>query len=242
MVLFDDNNESETTMPVFEVFVKGEPVRFTSAFPTQVEAAAFLRSLPTPGTFATDLLAKPSLSPLQVAWIHKLATDARNRAARPAAPAANLPSMTELVRMLDRAAAAGKRWPRIVVQDVAGRTVAFARTGTMSREPGSVSITDGRAWGQSVYYGSIGRDGVVRPSRRYDEVATIVERVAAEPIRFLAQNGVATGQCCFCARPLSTRESRSVGYGPICAEKFGLPWGDTSLADAASDAAKAVLS
>ena len=31
--------------------------------------------------------------------------------------------------------------------------------------------------------------------------------------------------CVFCTRPLDTPESTTVGYGPVCAERRGLPWG-----------------
>lgn len=31
--------------------------------------------------------------------------------------------------------------------------------------------------------------------------------------------------CVFCARRLDTPESTAVGYGPVCADKHGLPWG-----------------
>lgn len=34
--------------------------------------------------------------------------------------------------------------------------------------------------------------------------------------------------CCFCGRDLDTAESISVGYGPICAAKYGLPWGEVA--------------
>lgn len=33
-------------------------------------------------------------------------------------------------------------------------------------------------------------------------------------------------ECCFCGRDLDTAESISVGYGPVCAAKYGLPWGE----------------
>ena len=38
--------------------------------------------------------------------------------------------------------------------------------------------------------------------------------------------GHATGVCVFCARSLSDDRSVSVGYGPTCAAKQGLPWGE----------------
>ena len=34
--------------------------------------------------------------------------------------------------------------------------------------------------------------------------------------------------CCFCHKELTTKESLAVGYGPLCAEKLGLPWGETA--------------
>lgn len=33
------------------------------------------------------------------------------------------------------------------------------------------------------------------------------------------------GECCYCARDLTDERSIEVGYGPVCAAKYGLPWG-----------------
>lgn len=38
--------------------------------------------------------------------------------------------------------------------------------------------------------------------------------------------GHANDRCCFCATPIDTPESKSVGYGPKCAADRGLPWGN----------------
>lgn len=37
--------------------------------------------------------------------------------------------------------------------------------------------------------------------------------------------GVLTGTCVFCARELTDERSIEAGYGPVCADKNGLPWG-----------------
>jgi hypothetical protein len=37
--------------------------------------------------------------------------------------------------------------------------------------------------------------------------------------------GKLVGRCCFCSHAIDTPESTAVGYGPVCASKFGLPWG-----------------
>jgi hypothetical protein len=63
------------------------------------------------------------------------------------------------------------------------------------------------------------------------------------PLGTLADIGRATGACCYCARELTDPRSVSMGYGPICAGNYGLPWGETQVtppdiaAEAASEAA-----
>lgn len=37
--------------------------------------------------------------------------------------------------------------------------------------------------------------------------------------------GKVTSNCCFCGLTLTAEESVTAGYGPICAENYGLPWG-----------------
>lgn len=37
--------------------------------------------------------------------------------------------------------------------------------------------------------------------------------------------GELVGRCCFCSTPIDTPESTAAGYGPVCAGKYGLPWG-----------------
>lgn len=40
--------------------------------------------------------------------------------------------------------------------------------------------------------------------------------------------GKLVGRCCFCSHQIDTPESTAAGYGPVCASKYGLPWGDTT--------------
>lgn len=44
--------------------------------------------------------------------------------------------------------------------------------------------------------------------------------------------GKLVGRCCFCSHAIDTPESTAVGYGPVCASKYGLPWGSTVTAAA----------
>jgi len=43
--------------------------------------------------------------------------------------------------------------------------------------------------------------------------------------------GIQYKHCCFCNTELTTKQSVFAGYGPICAENFGLPWGETSTSN-----------
>ena len=51
---------------------------------------------------------------------------------------------------------------------------------------------------------------------------TAAHRLNAEQA---AQLGHLTGRCVFCSRKLTDDRSTEVGYGPICADREGLPWG-----------------
>lgn len=53
---------------------------------------------------------------------------------------------------------------------------------------------------------------------------TALDKVTAEQA---ARFGKVTSHCVFCARKLTDDRSIAVGYGEICAENNGLPWGET---------------
>lgn len=52
-----------------------------------------------------------------------------------------------------------------------------------------------------------------------------IESLAADPAQFAAAFGKSTGSCSFCGRGLTDERSVEVGYGPVCADHNGLPWG-----------------
>jgi hypothetical protein len=74
-----------------------------------------------------------------------------------------------------------------------------------------------------------------------EQAQTLLAEIAADPVNAARVHGHATGMCCFCARTLTDGRSVAMGYGPICAEKYGLEWGeqraeqfvDVALAEAA---------
>jgi len=49
-------------------------------------------------------------------------------------------------------------------------------------------------------------------------------KVAADPARAAREYAALMGACSFCGLPLTDAGSVRVGYGPICAGNWGLPW------------------
>jgi hypothetical protein len=108
-----------------------------------------------------------------------------------------------------------------------------ARAGDSAREPGSLTITsverthtdrfgnDARDW-----YGRVSLDGTFQPARQApSDLGEKLRAFAADPAGVAAAYGHLHGRCCFCNTALTDERSTSVGYGPICADHFGLPWG-----------------
>lgn len=59
---------------------------------------------------------------------------------------------------------------------------------------------------------------------QYKELTELIDSVIGNPTSELAIQGRKSGSCCFCHRQLDNAISVAMGYGPICAEKYGLPW------------------
>lgn len=112
----------------------------------------------------------------------------------------------------------------------------FKLAGAKSSVPGSITITDDSPY-PSKFFGRIVRDEEARKFRFQwndrlpflnQELKDIIQTIVTNPIEMCAVKGQKTVHCCFCQIELTSKASLAVGYGPICAEKWGLPWGDTT--------------
>lgn len=156
------------------------------------------------------------LSSDQMTWIHILAV--RQSQARIA--------LAPIVGLLGRAAERLKR-PKIVLRIASGAEIRIGIAGDKSRDPGSLTVVKVRG---STWLGRVTTAGEWQPSGFADqstarEVYDVLQRLADDPAATAAEYGKMTGFCCFCSRPLADERSTSVGYGPVCAAKFNLPWG-----------------
>jgi hypothetical protein len=169
--------------------------------------------------FARSLTAqyrrKGNLSPRQWPWVHKLAVDAT-------APKAEKVSVeidcSEIVSLFDFATEKGMKRPRITFPEAKF---------SLSRDGFSVHVSKGAYPGK--YFGKITREGEFIPGRNFSDLdIAFLESFSKSPREYATSSGVETGSCRFCNLTLSTPESVSVGYGPVCASHWGLSWGKVS--------------
>lgn len=78
------------------------------------------------------------------------------------------------------------------------------------------------------YLGSIRRDGTFYPSKSAPlelepEIQAELDSMLADLDEELRAYGARTSNCSFCNRKLTHPVSVALGYGPICAENYGLP-------------------
>lgn len=121
------------------------------------------------------------------------------------------------------------KYPKIRLLATDGTVVVLRMNGGKSRYPGTIAVTDDRPFGSNSYFGRIETNGTLTAGRDCTSaVIALLETLATNPAETAANYGKLTGNCCFCEAPLKDARSTSVGYGPICADHFGLPWGTES--------------
>lgn len=177
-------------------------------------------------SFAQSLLDQSErrmLSEKQWAWVERLA----QRATQPARQTTSLGSVAGLLDLFATAKANGLKNPAIVAQSPVG-LIRLSVAGERARQPGTINVAEKGRFGEATWYGRIKLDGTFEAARdgAPQELVAYLAEFAAAPAATAAKHGHTTGNCCFCDRPLTDERSTSVGYGPVCAKKWSLPWGE----------------
>lgn len=187
--------------------------------------------------FAQSLLDAHKGGKCSMKQAHWLRILAKRATTREAPPPASIGGLADIVALLDKAGEKLKSPKLLIKADRVGQ-VRIYRMGVNSRHHGSLGITSAGAFGDRTWYGRIDRDGTFQPSPRIEAetvaaVGAALTAMAADPESAARRFGRETGACCFCAIELTDPRSVTVGYGPICADKWGLPWGTIAKAEAA---------
>lgn len=121
------------------------------------------------------------------------------------------------------------KYPKVRLQTPSGLPVVLSLAGPKAKKPGTINVTDGKAYGSNRWYGRISVDGVYQKGHmqypELDEVVEVVNQFSADPQQAASAHGHLSGHCCFCGKALTDKKSVDVGYGPSCAKVYGLPHG-----------------
>lgn len=119
---------------------------------------------------------------------------------------------------LDTAAANGVKSPKMLVEGFC-----FTRAKNTSKNPGCIYVKAGKEW-EATYYGKITPEGAFIPSNECTQsVIDALAAIADDVVGAAKAYGRRHGCCSFCSRELTNHVSIALSYGPICAEKYGMP-------------------
>lgn len=190
---------------------------------TSVLRANLARLSPRDQQFAQSLLSSRRLSDKQLFWVGELT----KRATQP--PPAKVKVAADLSPVLDLFRKAGQKLkhPAVVLSTPETGTVRLSVAGDRSKHPGTINVTTMGSFEDREWLGRVHLDGSYEPSRKAEAqaVGKLLSRFAASPAEVAAEHGKTTGACCFCNRALDDQRSVAVGYGPVCAANYSLPWG-----------------
>jgi hypothetical protein len=158
-----------------------------------------------------------SLTEKQLAAVYRIMDDEADRADARQTKI----DMSDLLRRFGLAQEAGIKRPKVNTGDLL-----FSLAPATGRNAGHVYVKgEEDSFGDRLYLGKITPEGELFPSR--DASPEVIKRIAeigADVVGSAKAHGAQHGNCCFCNRDLTTDESVSNGYGPICAGRYGLPW------------------
>jgi len=187
-----------------------------------LSARAVMRRIENKSSFVCDILGKVYPTQGQLFWQIKLAEEQikkENPAAPSAAPAGIVVgAFAKIAEMFQKASAALKK-PKILME-IGGIESKLSLAPATGKNPGWVYLKV-----QGEYAGKISPEGVFSPFNCPESVKEGIKNLAENPASVAAAYGHRTGNCCFCARELTKQDSLDVGYGEICSQHYGLPYG-----------------
>lgn len=213
------------------LFAPPQPSKWASFAKLNEVAAKWIETNPE-NSFAVSLragvLRYGGLTERQLAAVLKAAA----RGTAPAPAAVTVGDVAGLVALFDKAKASGLKSPKVRAILPDGKRMTIKLAGPQSRNAGDLYASTGSGETR-VYLGRVDRAGVFHPSFKAppEALGPCVETltaIAKDPAAAGKAYGVQTSSCSFCSLPLEDARSVSAGYGPICAERWGLPWGETS--------------
>lgn len=137
-------------------------------------------------------------------------------------------------KLFDNAKASGMKRMALRFRDEAGDGFSVSPAKADSRNPGCLYVKSAGG----TYLGKIDKDGNFAganygASEHAARAQAALIEFNKDPIKQAKAYGFETGNCCFCGLLLTDERSVTAGYGPVCAERWGLDWGSKTRSSAA---------
>ena len=178
------------------------------------------------GSLVDQFVRRGRLSDRQWPWVQFFACKSIGVIKAPQREPDTTTDMSGIVRLFD-AAIAHLKFPKLTFS-LDDDIVLLKRCGDRSKNPGSISVTNGRGFHDedNRWYGRITRDGGWLASKSCpQQVTDLLVSISADPEGEAQRHGMASGNCCFCNKTLTDERSLAVGYGQTCAGHWQMPWG-----------------
>lgn len=113
------------------------------------------------------------------------------------------------------------KFPKVLFLAPGGGELKLYVAGPRSKFPGSIQVLVDGEW-----LGRITVEGEAHGQRLTGNAALVatINGIAADPVKAAKEYGALRGCCSFCSKDLTDEGSIEVGYGPVCAKHYGLPW------------------
>lgn len=176
-------------------------------------------------SFANSLLSQHKksggkLSKSQWEWVKKLVRQASDKPAE--LEKESVGDFSGVIALFTKAK--GKlKYPKITMYGENGETIQLSLAGAKAKKPGSINVTDGGSYGSNTWYGRVLTDGTwEKSSKANDDIGGVLKELSANPAAFATKYGHKHGSCCFCNKKLTQDNSVAAGFGPVCADNWGL--------------------
>ena len=172
----------------------------------------------------------------QRVWIDKFVEMIRARTESEPLPEPFTPHLDGLVGLFAKARETRKgRNPRLLLL-VDTQELQLSLAASWAKVPDCINVMSSGGYGNREWYGRVMLDGTFQPSRNLSprtisSVTKALQAISDDPANSIAEYGLTTGVCAICGYSLTDARSREVGYGPTCAEHWGLPWGSKTVDD-----------
>lgn len=196
---------------------------------TDAEALAWCAKIPN-NNFSKDLAIKAlqglTLSEDQIAWAHVLANKYLDSITPQEGKIERGFDFFRIAELFLFAKNKLKR-PKIRLLGPEKELLVLSWAGEKSKYPETIPVVQWLGNYNTRFFGRIYQNGVFDTQNNPPEwVISVLREFSDNPVKVAAKYGKLTGKCCFCGLTLTDDRSTAVGYGPICANHYRLPWGE----------------